>query len=148
MSKDFEQWMQAYSRDHQNPTNKLIHKVCVPLILFSVLALLWLVKIPIAGTLSTNLSLLISFFGLVFYLKLNRFYFMLMFIKVALMLALISYISKYSWFLSVSLGVFIAAWIAQFIGHKIEGQKPSFLEDLAFLMIGPLWVLRSFIEKK
>ncbi|MEG2033750.1 MAG: Mpo1-like protein, partial [Janthinobacterium sp.] len=43
--------------------------------------------------------------------------------------------------LPVSLGVFVLAWIGQFIGHQIEGKKPSFLDDLRFLLIGPLFVL-------
>ena len=41
----------------------------------------------------------------------------------------------------------VVAWIGQFIGHKIEGKKPSFFEDLQFLLIGPAWLL-SFIYKK
>jgi uncharacterized membrane protein YGL010W len=47
----------------------------------------------------------------------------------------------------VSLGIFVVAWIGQFIGHKIEGKKPSFLEDVQFLLIGPAWLLH-FIYKK
>lgn len=43
--------------------------------------------------------------------------------------------------LEFSLAVFVIAWIGQFIGHKIEGKKPSFLDDLRFLLIGPLFVL-------
>ena len=45
------------------------------------------------------------------------------------------------------LWMFAIAWIGQFIGHKIEGAKPSFLDDLKFLLIGPAWLL-SFIYKK
>ena len=33
-----------------------------------------------------------------------------------------------------SLCVFVIAWIGQFYGHKIEGKKPSFLQDLQFLL--------------
>lgn len=40
----------------------------------------------------------------------------------------------------VALGIFILAWIGQFIGHKIEGKRPSFFKDIQFLLIGPLWV--------
>lgn len=47
----------------------------------------------------------------------------------------------------VFLGVFILSWIGQFYGHKIEGKKPSFLKDLQFLLIGPVWLLH-FIYKK
>lgn len=43
----------------------------------------------------------------------------------------------------LALGVFVLAWIAQFIGHsaRYEGRKPSFLTDLRYLLIGPAWVL-------
>jgi len=47
----------------------------------------------------------------------------------------------------IALGIFIIAWIGQFIGHKIEGLKPSFFEDLKFLLIGPAWLI-SFIYQK
>jgi uncharacterized membrane protein YGL010W len=43
--------------------------------------------------------------------------------------------------------IFVVAWIFQFIGHKIEGKKPSFFKDLQFLLIGPIWLLH-FIFKK
>ena len=46
----------------------------------------------------------------------------------------------------VYIAIFVGAWIGQFIGHKIE-DKPSFFEDLQFLLIGPAWLL-SFIYKK
>ncbi|MGZ3240496.1 MAG: Mpo1 family 2-hydroxy fatty acid dioxygenase, partial [Burkholderiaceae bacterium] len=46
-----------------------------------------------------------------------------------------------NWVLPLSIGVFVIAWIGQFIGHHIEGKKPSFFDDLRFLLIGPLFVL-------
>jgi len=48
---------------------------------------------------------------------------------------------------AVSIIIFVAAWIAQFYGHHIEGKKPSFLKDVQFLLIGPAWIM-SFIYKK
>jgi uncharacterized membrane protein YGL010W len=47
----------------------------------------------------------------------------------------------------ISLGIFVIAWIIQFIGHKVEGKKPSFLKDIQFLMIGPAWLMH-FLYKK
>ena len=47
----------------------------------------------------------------------------------------------------ICLVVFIAAWIGQFIGHKIEGKKPSFLKDIVFLLIGPAWLLSKIYRK-
>ena len=46
-----------------------------------------------------------------------------------------------------AISVFGISWILQFIGHKIEGKKPSFLKDIQFLLIGPAWLL-GFIYRK
>jgi uncharacterized membrane protein YGL010W len=37
----------------------------------------------------------------------------------------------------------VAAWAGQFVGHAIEGRKPSFFEDLKFLLVGPAWLLAA-----
>ena len=47
----------------------------------------------------------------------------------------------------IALIVFIISWIIQFVGHEIEGKKPSFLKDVQFLLIGPAWLMH-FIYKK
>jgi len=47
-----------------------------------------------------------------------------------------------------SVGIFVVAWIIQFYGHKIEGKKPSFLDDLKFLLIGPAWILDHVFKSK
>jgi len=47
----------------------------------------------------------------------------------------------------VYLVVFIITWILQFVGHKIEGKKPSFLKDLQFLLVGPIWLLGFILRK-
>ena len=49
--------------------------------------------------------------------------------------------------LALAIGVFVVAWIAQFIGHKYEGRKPSFLTDLTYLLIGPAWVVAKGLRK-
>jgi uncharacterized membrane protein YGL010W len=43
--------------------------------------------------------------------------------------------------------LFAVAWVGQFIGHAIEGARPSFFKDVLFLMIGPLWLI-SFVYRK
>ena len=47
----------------------------------------------------------------------------------------------------ISLIIFIAAWVGQFYGHKIEGKKPAFFKDVQFLLIGPAWIFSFFIKK-
>jgi uncharacterized membrane protein YGL010W len=43
--------------------------------------------------------------------------------------------------------LFVLAWIGQFIGHGIEGQRPSFFKDVQFLMIGPLWLMAALYRR-
>ena len=47
----------------------------------------------------------------------------------------------------ISVLIFVPAWLRQFIGHFIEGKRPSFSKDLQFLLIGPAWLI-SFIFNK
>ena len=66
-----------------------------------------------------------------------------------LLLALTWLVARYSplplW--QIAVAVFIIAWIGQFIGHHIEGKRPSFFKDLQFLLIGPFWLL-SLVYRK
>ena len=60
----------------------------------------------------------------------------------------LSVMAAMPWGFKAWAAVFIVAWIGQFIGHKIEGKKPSFFKDLQFLMIGPAWVADSLMQRK
>lgn len=140
--RTLEQWLNLYARDHKNPTNQLIHKVCVPAIMLSVFGLLWSIPTPsFFGPL--NWAILFCLPCLIFYGLLSlKTMFLMLFVSTA-MLGIIFFIDQSGNLFLISLITFIVAWIAQFIGHKIEGQKPSFIEDLQFLLIGPLWVFKK-----
>ena len=47
----------------------------------------------------------------------------------------------------ICVAVFALAWVGQFLGHAVEGKRPSFFKDLQFLMIGPMWLL-SFVYRR
>ena len=47
----------------------------------------------------------------------------------------------------VALALFAVTWVFQFIGHRIEGKKPSFLEDLQYLLVGPVFLLAKLFRK-
>ena len=129
-----------YGNSHQNYYNKLIHWVCVPIIVFSLLGLIAI--IPNYGHLILGTLLLITsiyYFRLSVNLGLGMLFYVLLNV-----LALTNYSSSDFYYFII---LFVFAWIGQFIGHKIEGKKPSFIEDIQFLLIGPLWLL-SFIYKK
>ena len=151
MARDIHQWINDYGISHQNSTNKKIHWICVPAIMFTLLGLLSLVKFDL-GEFRVNLVYILIVLAWLFYLRLSIKISVGMFAISAISLAGIYQLEKFigleNWTLFfIYLGIFILAWIGQFIGHKIEGQKPSFFEDLQFLLIGPAWLL-SFIYKK
>lgn len=142
--RTFEQWMDEYGVDHTHPTNRLIHKICVPLIMFSIIGILW--SLPRWNFINWAFILIIP--ALLFYLSLKKVVMLiLMVIQTLLMCWISSILYDHGILLQVSITVFVLAWVGQFIGHKIEGRKPSFLQDLAFLLIGPLWVNRFLLQK-
>ncbi|MGX9221341.1 Mpo1 family 2-hydroxy fatty acid dioxygenase [Massilia varians] len=127
-----------YAESHRNHTNEIIHFVCIPLIVLSLLGILWAIHpaVAIAATLAS----------LYYYTKLSRQFALGMGVMSAVMLGLLALMPDMT-VLPVSIAIFVVAWIGQFIGHKIEGKKPSFFEDLRFLLIGPLFVL-SFLYRR
>lgn len=147
--RTFNQWMDEYGESHQNHTNQMIHKVCVPLIMLTVLGFLWCLPIPetFRNIPYLNWATLFSAASLTFYLTLNLKMFLGMILQTIIMLTICDYIYQHGNLLVFSAVVFVLSWIGQFCGHKIEGKKPSFLKDLVFLLIGPLWVTR-FLYKK
>ncbi len=147
--KKLDQWMTEYSASHQQPVNKIIHKICVPLIMLSVIGLLWSLPYPTAFQHFPYLNWATLFIAscLFFYFSLSFVMFLGMLIQSLIMCWVCMLLEQENILLITSLFIFIISWIAQFYGHKIEGKKPSFLQDLIFLLIGPLWVLRSFLTK-
>ena len=137
------QWLDLYAVSHQNPTNKLIHKVCVPVITFTVFGLLWSLPFPSTAVPYLNWASLFGAMTLVFYIRLSLSLFFIMLAQVVFYLWLCYYISSLTNLLTLSIGLFIIAWVGQFWGHKIEGKKPSFFQDLQFLLIGPIWVVKA-----
>ncbi|MEN2750152.1 Mpo1-like protein [Psychrobacter sp. FBL11] len=138
MSKrTLEQWLTEYSVSHQNLVNKKIHWLCVPTIFVSLLGM--------GMSLSVWFTLVLSALVLLFYMQLSTPLFMAMGVFILICLSVMSLLP---WGFKVWAGVFIVAWIGQFIGHKIEGKKPSFFEDLQFLLIGPAWVANSLMGGK
>ncbi|GAB2528757.1 Mpo1 family 2-hydroxy fatty acid dioxygenase [Microbulbifer agarilyticus] len=145
-----EQWFSEYGESHQNSTNKAIHWIAVPVIYFTVVGLLWAIPQPdwMAALPWLNWAVVAMVPAMLFY--------MLMSFPVALGMIALSLIClgicsgldraglSVLWW---SVGLFVAMWVLQFVGHHIEGKKPSFFKDLQFLLIGPAWVI-GFLYRK
>ena len=121
-----------YSESHLHPLNEAIHCICVPAIVFALLGMVW--------SLHPWAAVLVSLASLAYYLWLSRRFALGMLLMSLAMLWGLSAIPPEQLFV-LALAVFVLGWIGQFVGHKIEGKKPSFFDDLRYLLIGPLFVL-------
>ena len=157
-SRPVDVYFDKYSESHQNHTNEIIHWICVPAIVFSLFGLIWAIPFPYLELLGKyngylNWASFLIAFAIYYYYKLSPVLSYFMLLLMMLFSAGIVYLEKMhntaGWPLmwQVCLGIFVIAWIGQFIGHKIEGKKPSFLDDLKFLLIGPIWLLHFILKK-
>ena len=125
-----------YAESHRDPTNVLIHWICVPIIVWCTLALAYVIHPWLAAAFAVG--------SLIYYLLLS--------VPMAIVMAAFAGASLWSlqvvpypgW---IALALFVITWIFQFIGHKIEGKKPSFLDDLRFLLVGPLFLLAKAFRR-
>lgn len=148
--KTAQQWFDEYAVSHQNPTNQLIHYICVPVIFFSVIGLL--MSIPtgflertfeLYNPMLENWAVVVGLLISIFYLRLGFWYFVQMLFFILLAIVGNYWLSNNLPLFYTSIALFVVAWIGQFYGHNVEGKKPSFIKDLQFLLIGPLWVVKK-----
>ncbi|MES2458436.1 MAG: Mpo1-like protein [Bacteroidota bacterium] len=155
--KEIDVLFDKYAESHQNHTNEVIHWICVPTIVFSLLGLIWAIPFPHLDFLGkyngyVNWASFLIAFSIYYYYRLSPIMSYLMLVTVFVMSMGVVQLEKWeagggpALWLSC-LVIFIAAWAGQFVGHKIEGKKPSFLDDVKFLLIGPIWLLH-FICKR
>ena len=126
---NIEALLDEYGESHQNATNKLIHWFCVPAILFSIIGLIMSIPWPFEGaSWYLNWAGVVGLLAFIYYLRLS----LPMAIGFAVVLALMLLGNSELMMLvggtaadlaTISVIIFIVAWIGQFIGHKIEGKK-------------------------
>ena len=132
-----DQLLAHYEESHRHPRNEAIHFVAIPLIMLSLIGLLFALHPWVAyGFILASM---------VYYARLSAVFLVTMAVLSAIGLALVHAMG--SQVLPISAAIFVLAWIAQFVGHKIEGKKPSFFEDLQYLWVGPLFVLSKLFGK-
>ena len=143
--RTIEQWLTEYGSSHRNPTNKLLHWICVPVIVVTVFGFLLSLPSPewfAAVSPRLNWATLTAVLALMYYTALSPTLALGVVPLLFAMFYLLERASHWSWPLwATCLTGFVIAWIGQFIGHAVEGQRPSFFKDVQFLLLGPLWLL-------
>lgn len=138
--KSIHTWLAEYSDSHRNPVNKRLHWLCVPPIVLAVFAFLRALPVgdAVINACTVAMALTVVYYALLSWrLTLG----MVPVLAVVFVVVETSHAALGSAFVPVMAAVFVLAWIGQFVGHRVEGKKPSFFKDVQFLMIGPLWLL-------
>ncbi|MBI4623869.1 MAG: DUF962 domain-containing protein [Verrucomicrobia bacterium] len=150
--KTADEWFAEYGESHQDHANELIHWICVPVIFCCVLGFVWTIPVPgkwLEAAPWFNWALVAMVLATLLYVRLSPALSagLLLFMSLCYgtLVVVDAFVPWPVW--KICTVAFVLAWIGQFIGHKIEGKKPSFFKDVAFLLIGPAWLM-SFIYKK
>ena len=148
--RDIQTWLAAYGESHKHPMNKLLHWFGIPLIMLSLVGLLWAIPMHGSGVLRyLNTATVIAILIVLYYFRLSARMAIGMVVVFVVMLTLVAVFEGVlgAWFVWTMAALFVVGWVFQFIGHLIEGKKPSFFEDLQFLLIGPLWLLADLYRR-
>jgi uncharacterized membrane protein YGL010W len=144
--------LDEYGESHRHPLNKVIHCICIPVIAWTVMAILWALPMPsfVPQIQLINWATMLAVFATFYYMVLS----------VQLAVAMMAFIVASFWLISIyqasftlpiwkfALGVLAVAWIFRLIGYAVEGKRPSFFKDLKFLLLGPAWVLDHILGRK
>jgi uncharacterized membrane protein YGL010W len=158
-----EQNLTQYAAYHRDRRNIATHFVGVPMIVFAVILALATAAFHV-GTITVTVATVVAIAMCAYYLVLDRMLGVAMAIVMFLLCAGASEVSaRFSTggTLGIALAVFVAGWALQFLGHRYEGMKPAFYDDVRQLLIGPLFVcaeaffllgarqdLRRYIEQR
>ncbi len=134
-----DQLLAVYGSSHTNPRNERIHFFAIPAIMFSLVGLMYALHPWVAYAFMAA--------SMVYYARLSLAFLAAMAVVTLLMLAGVQFLAQQSALWQTCAILFVTAWVFQFVGHKIEGKKPSFFEDIQYLWVGPLFVLRQLFVK-
>ena len=129
----------AYHRDRRNIAT---HFIGIPMIVLAVAVLLSRPGFLLFGFTLTP-AVLVVVAAVIFYLMLDMRFGLVMAVLYAISVWVGYVVARQStgiW-LATGVGVFVVGWIVQFVGHYWEGRKPAFVDDIAGLIIGPLFVV-------
>ena len=139
--------MSVYAAYHRDATNKAIHFIFVPLIVWSAMGLLIQAGSWPLGSLEVTLAHVIAVALLIYYLWLDlplgiAMVFLFTFMLVTA-LQVDAALGSTAWMLF--LAVFAGSWVAQLVGHKaFEHRKPALVDNLWQVFVAPIFVMAEW----
>ena len=138
-----EESLARYAAAHRDRRNIATHFVGIPLIVFSVVLAGAGIAIPL-GPVQASAAALGALVAGAWWLRFDlRFGLVLAAVLFALCALASEIAARTSPEANLALAgaLFVIGWALQFWGHRFEGVKPAFLDDLRQLMVGPVFVV-------
>jgi uncharacterized membrane protein YGL010W len=142
----FVERMAAYAAEHRQTRTRLTHFIGVPLIVFAVLVLLAMVPIDL-GPASADLALVLVAVALGAYAAQHAAVGTMLAVLVLPLFLLAEWLAAQppARALGWALGLFVVGWAVQLVGHRFEGNRPAFLDNLAHLVIAPAYLTAELL---
>ena len=130
-----------YAAFHQTPGNKWFHRVCIPLIMLSMIGMLTRIELFTVDGRRIDAAMVVIALSTLYYLAVEW--------RLAIAMLGVSigfYVLGAALPMWVNVALQVIGWIGQFIGHTVyEHKQPAFFRNLVHLMVGPLWILNDLI---
>ena len=142
----FVERMAAYAAEHRQTRTRLTHFVGVPLIVLAVLVLLAMVHIDL-GPATADLALVLVAVALGSCAAQHAAVGAMLALLVLPLLLLAEWLAAQppAQALGWALGLFVVGWAVQLVGHRFEGNRPAFLDNLAHLVIAPAYLTAELL---
>ena len=147
MANDFfQRQLASYAAVHKDPRNKATHFIGIPVIVFSLLLILTLWRLPLGGGLSA--ALVVAIVAVLGWMTLD--------LSIGLAMAVLMLLGWYAAeALASALGpastwgaflvLFVGGWILQFLGHHYEGKRPALVDNIFQAFIGPMFLVAEIM---
>jgi len=155
--RDIDILFNRYTASHQNPINKVINRICIPVVVFGLLGLTYSIPFPHLAFLGPYASYinwvsLVIAFSIYFYMKISPI--------LSYIMLLVEFLMGYGimqladWQKSAGPGmpvvcflILMTAYLLQFIGQTIERKRYSFTNSIKFQFYGPIWLVSLLLQK-
>lgn len=122
-----------YASYHSERRNRVCHAFGIPLIVLGIMGLTALVRIG-----PVDLAIVLAVAALAYYASID-----LGGAAISLVVFAVLYLVALRIGWQASLAAFVLGWVFQLVGHRFEGTKPKFLDNLIYLLIGPLYIFEE-----
>ena len=146
-----DEWLQQYSRHHADGADQLLHRLMIPLLVTSVVGLLWAIPVPTTFREATP----VLNWGTIFLMAAIVYYFIL---SISLAFGALPIIASVVWAVMwldrlsyplwmSSAALLITAWMGLRVSHRSPGLRPSLIGDLQYVMLGPVWLVSALYRR-